>query len=133
MGKYFTVNELCKSDTARAKGIDNTPNATQISNMEELIKNILDPLREAYGKPINVNSGFRCPALNKAVGGAKNSEHMTGCAADIDVHSRQGNKELFDLIQKLNLPFRQLIDESNLSWVHVSYNKNDIKRQVLKL
>lgn len=133
MGKYFTVNELCKSDTARAKGIDNTPNAIQISNMEELIKNVLDPLREAYGKPINVNSGFRCPALNKAVGGVSNSEHLTGCAADIDVHSRQGNKELFDLIQKLNLPFRQLIDESNLSWVHVSYNKNDVKRQVLKL
>lgn len=133
MGKYFTVNELCKSDTARIKGIDNTPNAIQISNMEELIKNVLDPLREAYRKPINVNSGFRCEALNKAVGGAKNSEHMTGCAADIDVHSRQGNKELFELIQKLNLPFRQLIDESNLSWVHVSYNKNDIKRQVLKL
>lgn len=133
MGKYFTVNELCKSDTARLRGIDNTPNATQISNMEELIKNVLDPLREAYGKPINVNSGFRCLALNKAVGGAKNSEHMTGCAADIDVHSIQGNKQLFDLIQKLNLPFRQLIDESNFSWVHVSYNKNDIKRQVLKL
>lgn len=133
MGKYFTVNELCKSDTARVKGIDNTPNAIQISNMEELIKNVLDPLREAYGKPINVNSGFRSPALNKAVGGAKNSEHMTGCAADIDVHSIQGNKQLFYLIQKLNLPFRQLIDESNFSWVHVSYNKNDIKRQVLKL
>lgn len=133
MGKYFTVNELCKSDTARLRGIDNTPNAIQISNMEELIKNVLDPLREAYGNPINVNSGFRCPALNKAVGGAKNSEHMTGCAADIDVHSIQGNKQLFDLIQKLNLPFRQLIDESNFSWVHVSYNKNDIKRQVLKL
>lgn len=133
MGKYFTVNELCKSDTARLRDIDNTPNAIQISNMEELIKNVLDPLREAYGKPINVNSGFRCPALNKAVGGAKNSEHMTGCAADIDVHSIQGNKQLFDLIQKLNLPFRQLIDESNFSWVHVSYNKNDVKKQVLKL
>lgn len=133
MGKYFTVNELCKSDTARLRGIDNTPNAIQISNMEELIKNVLDPLRETYGKPINVNSGFRCPALNKAVGGAKNSEHLSGCAADIDVHSKEGNKQLFELIQKLNLPFRQLIDESNFSWVHVSYNKNDIKRQVLKL
>lgn len=133
MGKYFTVNELCKSDTARLKGIDNSPNAIQISNMEELITNVLDPLREAYGKPINVNSGFRCDSLNRAVGGAKTSEHLTGCAADIDVHSKEGNKQLFDLIQKLNLPFRQLIDESNFSWVHVSYNKNDIKRQVLKL
>lgn len=133
MGKYFSIEELCQSDTANAKGIDNTPNALQRTNLENLITNILDPLREAYGKPIYVNSGFRCEALNKAVGGAKNSEHLSGSAADIDVHSVKGNKELFDLIQKLNLPFRQLIDEKNMSWVHVSYNPTDIKRQVLKL
>lgn len=133
MGKYFTVEELCKSDTAKARGIDNTPNAEQRNNLEELITNVLDPLREAYGKPIYVNSGFRCPALNKAVGGVGNSEHLTGNAADIDVHTRDGNRKLFQLAQDLNLPFRQLIDESNLAWVHISYNKNDIKRQVLKL
>lgn len=133
MGKYFSIEELYQSNTANAKGIDNTPNALQKTNLENLIKNILDPLREAYGKPISVNSGFRCEALNKAVGGAKNSEHLSGCAADIDVHSVAGNKELFELIQKLNLPFRQLIDEKNMSWVHVSYNPSDIKRQVLKL
>lgn len=133
MGKYFTIDELCKSNTAKLKGIDNTPNAIQISNMEELINNVLDPLREAYGSPIYVNSGFRCESLNRAVSGAKNSEHLSGCAADIDTHSMSGNKKLFDLIQKLNLPFRQLIDESNFAWVHVSYNKNDIKKQVLSL
>lgn len=133
MGKYFSIEELYQSNTANARGIDNTPNAIQKTNLENLIKNILDPLREAYGKPISVNSGFRCEALNRAVGGAKNSEHLSGCAADIDVHSVTGNKELFELIQKLNLPFRQLIDEKNMSWVHVSYNPSDIKRQVLKL
>lgn len=133
MGKYFSINELCQSSTAKAKGIDNTPNALQITNLENLITNILDPLREAYGKPIYVNSGFRCELLNKAVGGAKNSEHLSGSAADIDVNSVEGNKELFELIQKLNLPFRQLIDEKNMSWVHVSYNPTDIKRQILKL
>lgn len=133
MGKYFSIEELCQSNTANARGIDNTPNAIQKTNLENLIKNILDPLREAYGKPISVNSGFRCEALNRAVGGAKNSEHLSGCAADIDVHSIEGNKELFELIQKLNLPFRQLIDEKNMSWIHVSYNPSDIKRQVLKL
>lgn len=133
MSKYFTIDELCHSDTANARGIDNTPTEEVKENLQALIDNVLDPLREAYGKPIYVNSGYRCPALNKAVGGVSNSEHRTGNAADIDTNSYSENKKLFELAQKLNLPFRQLIDESNLSWVHISYNSNDIKRQVLKL
>ena len=133
MGKYFDINELCHSDTAKAEGIDNTPSEEVKKNLEALIENVLDPLREAYGKPIYINSGYRCSELNKAVGGVSTSEHQSGRAADIDTHDYEENKKLFKLIQELNLPFRQLIDESNLSWVHVSYNPNDIKRQVLKL
>lgn len=133
MGKYFTIEELCKSDTATARGIDNTPNEEVKANLEALIENVLDPLREAYGKPIYINSGYRCSELNKAVDGVSTSEHQSGRAADIDTHDYEENKKLFKLIQELNLPFRQLIDESNLSWVHISYNPNDIKRQVLKL
>lgn len=133
MGKYFDIKELCHSDTANARGIDNTPTEEIKENLEALIENVLDPLREAYGKPIYINSGYRCPELNKAVGGVSTSEHQSGRAADIDTHDYEENKKLFKLIQELNLPFRQLIDESNLSWVHVSYNPNDIKRQVLKL
>ena len=131
--KYFTIKELCASNTAKAKGIDNTPTEEVKENLQALIENVLDPLREAYGKPIYVNSGYRCSELNKAVGGVSTSEHQSGRAADIDTHDYEENKKLFKLIQELNLPFRQLIDESNLSWVHVSYNPNDIKRQVLKL
>lgn len=133
MGKYFTISELCKSDTANARGIDNTPTDDVKENLDALIENVLDPLREAYGKPIYINSGYRCSELNKAVGGVSTSEHQSGRAADIDTHDYEENKKLFKLIQELNLPFRQLIDESNFSWVHVSYNPNDIKRQVLKL
>lgn len=133
MGKYFSLDELCHSDTAKSKGIDNTPSEEVKKNLEALIENVLDPLREAYGKPIYINSGYRCSELNKAVGGVSTSEHQSGRAADIDTHDYEENKKLFKLIQELNLPFRQLIDESNLSWVHVSYNPNDIKRQVLKL
>lgn len=133
MGKYFSLDELCHSDTAKARGIDNTPSEEVKKNLEALIENVLDPLREAYGKPIYINSGYRCSELNKAVGGVSTSEHQSGRAADIDTHDYEENKKLFKLIQELNLPFRQLIDESNLSWVHVSYNPNDIKRQVLKL
>lgn len=133
MGKYFSLDELCHSDTAKSKGIDNTPSEEVKKNLDALIENVLDPLREAYGKPIYINSGYRCSELNKAVGGVSTSEHQSGRAADIDTHDYEENKKLFNLIQELNLPFRQLIDESNLSWVHVSYNPNDIKRQVLKL
>lgn len=133
MSKYFTIEELCHSDTANARGIDNTPTEEVKENIQALIDNVLDPLREAYGKPIYVNSGYRCHELNKAVGGVSTSEHQSGRAADIDTHDYNENKKLFELVQELNLPFRQLIDESNLSWLHISYNANDIKRQVLKL
>lgn len=102
-------------------------------NLTALVDNVLDPLREWYGKPIVVNSGYRCPALNKAVGGATPSQHMSGQAADIDTGDRQQNKLLFEHIRK-NLPFDQLIDESNFAWVHVSYRADGRNRnQVLKL
>ena len=130
--KYFTIKELCKSSTATEKGIDNSPNSEIVKNLEQLIDNILDPLRERYGKPINVNSGYRCPELNKAVGGSKTSQHMKGLAADITVGSPKKNKVLFDLIKEMDLPFDQLIDEKKLSWVHVSYSTKP-RKQILYL
>lgn len=130
--KYFTIKELCKSSTATQRGIDNTPNSEIVSNLEQLVDIILDPLREKYGKPIRVNSGYRCEALNKAVGGAKTSQHLTGLAADITAGSKLENKKLFMLAQQLNLPFDQLIDESNFNWVHISFS-NKPRKQVLHL
>ena len=130
--KYFTIKELCKSSTAIQKGIDNTPNSEIVSNLEQLVDIILDPLRVKYGKPIHVNSGYRCEALNKAVGGSKTSSHRFGLAADITGGSKAENKKLFELAQALNLPFDQLIDESNFSWVHISYSKKP-RKQILHL
>lgn len=130
--KYFTIEEMTKSSTATAKGIDNTPTKEVEDNLIKLIEAILDPLREWYGKPIRVNSGYRCEALNSAIGGAKNSQHTTGMAADIDAGSVEENKKLFDYI-KDNLEFDQLIDEKHLSWVHVSYHENNNRKQVLYL
>jgi uncharacterized protein YcbK (DUF882 family) len=97
-----------------------------------LVDNILDPLREKYGKPIHVNSGYRCPALNSAVKGSKTSSHLKGLAADITVGSPIKNKKLFDLIQELNLPYDQLIDEKNYSWIHISFSKKP-RKQILYL
>lgn len=130
--KYFTIAELCQSETATAKGIDNTPTKDIEDKLQKLVDNVLDPLREWHGKPIIVNSGYRCEALNKAVGGASNSQHKYGEAADITAGSKEENKKLFEYI-KDNLPFDQLIDESNFTWVHVSYKENRLRKQVLKL
>lgn len=121
MGRFFSMEELCKSDTAVRRGIGNVPPPAARQNLEALVDNVLDPLRAAYGKPITVNSGYRSPALNKAVGGAAGSQHVKGEAADITAGSRESNKRLFELVLELGLPFDQLIDEKDFSWVHVSY------------
>lgn len=130
--KYFTIKELCESSTAIQKRIDNTPNSEIVSNLKQLVDQVLDPLRKRYGKPIKVNSGYRCEQLNKAVKGASNSQHLKGLAADITSGSAEQNKILFQLVQELNLPFDQLIDEKNFSWIHVSVS-NKPRKQVLHL
>ena len=130
--KYFTIKELCKSSTAIQKRIDNTPNSEIVSNLKQLVDQVLDPLRKRYGKPIKVNSGYRCEQLNKAVKGAVNSQHINGLAADITAGSAEQNKILFQLVQELNLPFDQLIDEKKFSWIHVSVS-NKPRKQVLHL
>ena len=130
--KYFTIKELSKSSTATKLGINNTPNSEIVSNLEKLVDSILDPLREEYGKPIQVNSGYRCDALNKAVGGSKTSHHRYGLAADITGKSKFENRKLFILAQQLDLPFDQLIDESDYSWIHISYSDKP-RKQILHL
>ena len=134
MGKYFSIAELTKSSTAIKKKINNTPTKEVENNLNQLIDNILDPLREAWGQPIIVGSGYRCEALNKAVGGAAHSQHKLGQAADIHTKSdsAEDNKKLFELIKQLKLPFDQLINEYNYSWVHVSYSPRN-RRQILNI
>lgn len=131
--KYFTVAEFVRSETADRLAIDNRLPKELLPNVQALINNVLDPLREAYGKPITINSGYRSPALNKAVKGSATSDHMKGCAADISGGSPKENKRLFYLIQELGLPFKQLIDEKNFAWVHVSYQEGVNRKQILAL
>ena len=125
-----------RSQTADARGISNKCNIEQADNIQRLIAEVLDPLREAYGKPIRVTSGFRSPELNKAVGGSRTSDHMTGCAADIvgTPNNKEENKKLFELVQELGLSYDQLIDEKNFRWVHVSFRSKETNRmQILHL
>ena len=117
--KYFTIAELCNSDTADRRGIINRIPKDLLPNVQGLINHVLDPLREWYGKPIYVNSGYRCPELNKVVGGVENSFHVSGCAADIDARSYEENKKLFDYIRE-NLPFTEVGWEGGGRWIHVA-------------
>ena len=122
--KYFTIEELCKT----SHKVDNKPNEEQKANMEYLINNILDKARETLGMPIKVTSGFRSVELNKKVGGAANSQHTKGEAADLTCYD---NKKLFNILKKLG-GFDQLINEFNYSWIHVSVKRNgENKNEVL--
>ena len=134
MGKYFSIAELTKSATAKSMNIDNTPNKEVEKNLNQLIDNILDPLREKWGEAIVVNSGYRCAKLNKLVGGASSSQHIVGQAADIRAKSntRSNNRKLFNLIKSMKLPYDQLINEYNYKWIHVSYSSKH-RRQILNI
>lgn len=134
--KYFSLNELTRSATAQSLGIDNTPDATAVGNLTALVDKVLDPLRTAYGKPITVTSGYRCPKLNSAVGGVKASHHRYGQAADITAGDVFANAKLFALIHELDLPFCQAIWEKGNDcgprWIHVSYVATDVRKQTLR-
>lgn len=130
--KYFTIKELTASTKAKSMGINNTPTPEVVDNLTALVEAVLDPLRERYGHPIIVNSGYRCPRLNKAVGGSKTSQHVTGEAADIYVADAKGRAELFSLLYYL-LPYDQLIwergDDDAPAWIHVSYREGRNRRE----
>ena len=121
--KHFTIAELSASATAQCRGIDNTPTAEAVENLTLLVENVLDPLREAFSSRILINSGYRCPALNKAVGGTTKSQHISGEAADITAGSKSANRRLFNLLRSLRLPVDQVIDEHDFSWIHVSHSR----------
>lgn len=137
--KNFSYDELIASATAKRLGLDNTPNEQEKEKLRKLAEDVLQPIRDAWRSPIVVNSGYRAEAVNKAVGGAKNSQHRLGEAADISIGGKERNKKLFNfinkLIQKGTIKVGQLIDEYNYSWIHVSLPRTNGKpnNQVLHL
>lgn len=133
MPEFFTIEEMTRSSVARRKKIDNTPPQPAAAALADLIENLLDPIRRMWGAPIAVNSGYRCPELNRAVGGAASSQHLRGEAADITTGSQDGNRRLFDMIAGGSLEFDQLIDERGYSWLHISYRKGANRRNTLHL
>ena len=155
--KYFSVEELTSSATAQREGIENTPTESAYHLLHVLVDQLLDPIREAWGEPIVVSSGYRCKELNALVGGAKNSHHMLGCAADLIAGNKADHRCLFKLIQQMQqqgkIRFTQLIwggakgaplattedlssqrsvaCDSNGRWIHVSYVPSDLRCQVI--
>jgi len=127
--KDFSLEALIKSDTATRKGINNTPNEEQINNLKKLCISVLQPLQDALGHKLTINSGFRSPELNKAIGGSGTSQHCKGMACDIE-SPKISNKELFAKILDLNVPFDQLIYEFG-NWIHVSFNEGKNREQKL--
>ena len=120
--KYFTFGEFEKSDTATRHAIDNAIPESAKRNIAALVDNVLDPLREAWGKPIIVTSGYRCPQLNRMVNGVATSMHMTGQAADITTGNMIDNRRLYQLAQDLNLPCFELIGKKyDFKWLHISF------------
>ena len=130
LSKNFSLEEMCRSNTARVKGLPNVPNAEQVKNLQQLCENVLQPLRNHLGKPVVINSGFRSQAVNMAVGGANNSQHMKGEAADIKCKDYPYAKEIYTWIMD-NLKFDQVILErkGKSVWVHVSFRTNGKNRQ----
>ena len=159
MMKYFTIPELTSSATALREGIDNRPSKCAYHLLHVLVDQLLDPIREAWGEPIVVSSGYRCKQLNALVGGVKNSHHILGCAADIIAGNRADHRKLFKMIQKMQqegrIKFTQLILEggakgaplattedlssqrsaacgSDGRWIHISYVPGNLKCEVIE-
>jgi len=133
LSNSFNLIEFTSSETASRRGIDNTPSIAVIENLRLLCENVLQPLRDKYGKSINITSGYRSPKLNKAIGGSSTSSHCFGQAADIQVDKKDYLK-VWEILK--TLPFDQIIwefgTESAPDWIHVSYVQGKNRGQKLK-
>ena len=136
LSKSFTLNELTKSQEATRLGIENIPNEEHIENLKILCEKILQPLRDYYGLPVSISSGYRSIALCEAIGSSAKSQHTKGQAADFEIFG-VANKDVSDFIVQ-NLDYDQCIlefwneNEPNSGWVHCSYSINGNRKQYLK-
>ena len=132
--KFFSIAEMTKSDTAKRLGIDNTPSDSIKKNLTLFINTVLDPIREDWGSPIIVSSGYRCPELNKAVGGVKTSGHMYGYCADLQVKGdlRKFSNFVIEWMKEHQMKWDQIIWEKsgNVTWLHFCWIGKDGKQRM---
>jgi zinc D-Ala-D-Ala carboxypeptidase len=135
LSEHLTIAEATISQEAARKGIDNTPNDEILGIMKTTAEKLFEPIRALVGKPITVNSMYRSPEINKAIGGVPTSQHCKGEA--MDLHFPGGNAILFNAIKNSNIEFDQLLweygDDKNPAWVHVSYSSKHNRREILRV
>jgi len=129
ISKHISYDEATMSPTALRLKITNEPTGAILENMKLVAEKCFEPLREWYGKPLKINSFYRCTLLNSAVKGSPTSDHIKGCSIDLTGGSKEENKKLHDWCRD-NLKFDQLINEYNYSWVHISYRKEGNRNQL---
>jgi zinc D-Ala-D-Ala carboxypeptidase len=128
LSEHLSLSEVIRSESAKRNDISNMPTPEHIENFKILAAKVFEPIREHFGVPIRISSGYRSKELNKCVGGSTTSQHSSGEAIDIDQdYTTITNKQVFEYI-KDNLTFDQLINEFDYSWVHVSYKANGKQR-----
>jgi len=133
LSRNFTLSEIVKSNTAKRLGIDNAPNQEHLNNMQILIRDLIQPMRDALG-PIRISSGYRSPSLNRAIGGSTKSQHCKGQALDLQFWKKgeMCNKEIYDWVIKEGIEFDQMINEFDFAWIHISLKEKNNRKQVLE-
>jgi len=131
ISKYISYKEAIRSTIASRKNIVNVPGDLELKAMKLVAANCFDPLREHFGKPIYISSFYRSAKVNKLAGGSSISHHMRGMAIDIDgdVFGSPSNQEIFDWLKE-NVKFTQLVQEYDFSWVHISYDPEDLRMEI---
>tara|TARA_R110002012_G_scaffold12560_5_gene55755 strand:- start:75 stop:542 length:468 start_codon:yes stop_codon:yes gene_type:complete len=132
LSKNFVLSEIIRSNTAKRLNIDNEPSKKHLENIQRLITNLIQPMRDELG-PIRITSGYRNPNLNRAIGGSSKSQHCKGEALDLQFwkDGQMCNKEIFDWIIESGLEFDQMINEFDYSWIHLSLRKKENRKSVL--
>ena len=132
LSKNFTLSEITKSNTAKRLGIENAPNQEHLNNMQILIRDLIQPMRDALG-PIRISSGYRSPALNRAIGGSSKSQHCKGQALDLQFwkDGEMRNKEIYDWVLKQGVEFDQMINEFDYAWIHISLRPDEKNRRMI--
>jgi len=133
LSKNFVLSEITRSNTATRLGISNEPTKEHLENMQRLISNLIQPIRDDIG-PIRISSGYRNPSLNRAIGGSSKSQHCKGEALDLQFWEggKMNNKVIYDWILDSGLEFDQMINEFDFSWIHISLKEKNNRKQVLK-
>ena len=126
LSENFDLEEFTRSDKAKELGITNEPGEKELAALRELVSRTIQPLRDKLGVPIHVNSGYRCPELNKAVGGVPTSQHQKGEAADLSIDGKAS--DILEALENNNIPFDQAILYRKQNFLHVSLKLDGVQR-----